>query len=508
MPASNATDIGGSKVLLFDDAWTERTRGVSRVQNRPDRCARPMLRPEAPWELGGIRGDSMMSFNEEEGRLLLWYSIPYLPQGVAGAKGGNVQGGEGLDEKTLADLRGAERRHALCFATSTDGVEWERPVCDLYEFQGSKRNNIVQVGRMACSVFRDPTARRSERFKMVMGGGPNLPHIHLEGDIPVKHIYHGIYGATSPDGIHWKQTRKPICPWYTDTTNAGYYDDQKGKYAIFVRWNANMYYEDGKTVTPNAEWRLRYRAAGRSESEDFRNFPRPEVILEPTEEERRRYETGMDIYNTAAHKYPWAPDAYFLFSSHFYHEPDTLDVWLYTSRDGVRYERGPEPYLRLGPAGRFDSGSVYMASGMVRRGDEVWMAYAGYDHTHRGVYHRKPFSGGAGLARIRLDGFVSQDFGLGGGELVTKPLRFDGSALALNMDGSAGGSLRVEVQAPDGRALDGFGLRDADKLWNSSVAKRATWNGAGDVSSLRGKPVRLRFKGHGVKLYAFQFVDG
>ena len=40
-----------------------------------------------------------------------------------------------------------------------------------------------------------------------------------------------------------------------------------------------------------------------------------------------------------------------------------------------------------------------------------------------------------------------------------------------------------------------------------AVAIVATWNGESDLSSLRGREVRLRFIGQSAKLFAFQLVS-
>ena len=63
----------------------------------------------------------------------------------------------------------------------------------------------------------------------------------------------------------------------------------------------------------------------------------------------------------------------------------------------------------------------------------------------------------------------------------------------------------VEVQDETGKAIVGFTAEDADEINGNYIRKVATWNGSSDVSSLAGKPVRLRFVMRGTKLYAFQF---
>ena len=139
-------------------------------------------------------------------------------------------------------------------------------------------------------------------------------------------------------------------------------------------------------------------------------------------------------------------------------------------------------------------------------GNETWIYYGGFRYgisekvaLKRGSYFR---------ARLRLDGFVSADAPYEGGELVTVPLRFDGRQLALNVDTSGGGALRIEIQDRDGQAIQGYSLAQADELNGNSVSLAATWNGQADVSPLARQVVRLRFAMHNCKLYSFHFELG
>jgi hypothetical protein len=106
---------------------------------------------------------------------------------------------------------------------------------------------------------------------------------------------------------------------------------------------------------------------------------------------------------------------------------------------------------------------------------------------------------------LRPDGFVSVNAPMRGGELVTKPLTFEGKRLLLNVSTSAAGSVRVEVQGPDGKPLPGFSLSDCDDLFGDSLDREVTWKGRADVGSLAGKPVKLRFVMHDADLYALRF---
>ena len=109
-------------------------------------------------------------------------------------------------------------------------------------------------------------------------------------------------------------------------------------------------------------------------------------------------------------------------------------------------------------------------------------------------------------ARIRQDGFVSAHSGYGGGTFTTPLVTFSGSRLEVNMDGSAGGWLQVEIQAASGQPLASYGLGQCDTICGNSVAKLITWKGSSDLSALRNRPVRLRFVMRSTKLFAFQFA--
>ncbi len=92
---------------------------------------------------------------------------------------------------------------------------------------------------------------------------------------------------------------------------------------------------------------------------------------------------------------------------------------------------------------------------------------------------------------LRLDGFVSVNAPRDGGSLVTRPITFAGTGLSLNFATSAVGSVRVELQNPDGDPYPGFALADCPPLFGDTVDRAVGWDG-GDLSRLAGKPVRLR----------------
>src|SRR4026208_34420 len=77
-----------------------------------------------------------------------------------------------------------------CYATSKDGFHFDKPNLGIYEYAGSRDNNISFIGPEATSVlkdFSDPDPNK--RYKM--------------GYDVVDHRGTGLSIATSPDGLHW-----------------------------------------------------------------------------------------------------------------------------------------------------------------------------------------------------------------------------------------------------------------------------------------------------------------
>ena len=106
---------------------------------------------------------------------------------------------------------------------------------------------------------------------------------------------------------------------------------------------------------------------------------------------------------------------------------------------------------------------------------------------------------------IRQDGFRSVGGSLSGGELITRPLTFDGKRLDINFSTSAAGTVKVEMQNINGQPIKGFTYEDADEVFGDELDRSVTWNGNTDVSTLSGKPVRLRFTLSDADLYAVKF---
>ena len=480
MDAQPLHDFGTEKQILFDDDLVEEKRGFTLAINPPQRSEHPALLPDKPWDAGGVSHSSVVV--GENGEHKMWY------YGVAPER----------------------KSHAMCYATSADGVTWEKPELGLFEYEGSKQNNIV-APRIHAGVFEDPHEAPERRYKMIGSDGSKwgitsvncggARFRYFKGELETWD-YQAVVGSHSPDGIHWTPYDEAVMPWYTDTHNVAFWDESLQRYVAYVRWNEHLYVnEEGKQVGS-----FDYRAIARSESPDFSRFPEPVKVHEPdfslVEDDDL---SGGGLYNTAAIKYPYAAKAYLIFTSAYHHTSDTLDIQLATSRDGIDFDRWLDPFVRLGVAGRFDSQSLYMGPGLIPSGDELFFYYSGHSNRHDlDVGHSQP--GCVGRLRVRRDGFASQDADKEESTLTTVPFVLEGDRLQVNMDASSRGWLQVEILDASGHTLWGYSKAEADRLHFNDVAQTASWSGASDLSALRGRNVRLRFVGQWVKLYAFQFV--
>src|SRR5262249_10223196 len=167
----------------------------------------------------------------------------------------------------------------------------------------------------------------------------------------------------------------------------------------------------------------------------------------------------------------------------------TVETQLACSRDGEVWWRAGDrrTFIPLGPEGSWDRFGVYPNNcAPIRVGNELWIYYDGDSRRHQtGQVPRQrrgepwfapghaedpplkpgvPISG-LGLARLRLDGFVSVDAGPRPGRLLTRPLLFAGRDLHVNAD-SLKGNIRVEI-------LEVEPVSSEDPGWNWEIGKPA-----------------------------------
>jgi len=110
----------------------------------------------------------------------------------------------------------------LLYATSRDGLAWEKPHIRQFRFGGSIENNVVAAGTPNAGVTLDPhDPDVARRYKMVFDTGL--------GQVKVRF---------SPDGVQWGEpvATKGLTPRTGDTHNNAWWDPRLGRYVLITRF--------------------------------------------------------------------------------------------------------------------------------------------------------------------------------------------------------------------------------------------------------------------------------
>jgi predicted neuraminidase len=180
--------------------------------------------------------------------------------------------------------------------------------------------------------------------------------------------------------------------------------------------------------------------------------------------------------------------------------PKLVDLELGFSRDGFHWDRPDRTGFIVGSRteGSWDRGYLHGAAGVfVVLEDQLVFPYMGTSGIapsgHRGMYT----GGSIGLAMLRRDGFASMDVVEKGGVLTTRPVKFSGRHLFVNVAAKEG-ELRVEALGADDKVL-----ATSKPLTSDTTKQRIEWTDCADLSAFSGKPIRFRFYLTKGQLFAF-----
>lgn len=363
----------------------------------------------------------------------------------------------------------ATHPEVVCYAESKDGIHWTKPNLGLFEFDGSKQNNIVWdgIGTHCFAAFKDthPDCTADARYKGIARGRPTGKK--------------GLYVFKSPDGIHWTRIKDEpvITNGYFDSQNLAFWDAHAGTYREYHRT-----FVDG------------VRAIMTGTSSDYVNWTEPVLLNYGDAPNQHLYTNAVQPYDRAPHILLGFPTRYLPA------EGQRVEPTFMASHDGLNFKRWLDPVIpEDAPEDRDGNRSNYMTWGLVQLpgNEKEYSVYA------TEAYYTGPDSRVRRFT-YRVDGFVSLRGTGQGGSLVTKPLVFEGDELQLNVATQDGGSVRVELQNTAGKPLDGFALSDCQPLQGDSIEQAVVWSG-GKLSSLAGKPVRVRFEVNNADIYSFKF---
>jgi hypothetical protein len=252
-----------------------------------------------------------------------------------------------------------------------------------------------------------------------------------------------------------------------------------------------------------------------SESKDLVSWTQPEVIIYPDELDPPMFH-GL-IVTKYQSMYLGLLDMFYTWSEPPHAKlpgpkpkPMQMDLQLAWSRDGREWRRHPERpiFIPNGMAGTYDAGMILPFSGLIERGDRIYLYYRGDPVIPRVELLKETRSINLCLATLRRDGFVSLDAPLTG-YMLTKPLLCPGGKLRINARVRPGGRVRVAVRdgdgIRDGNWIDGWGYDAMTAFTGDATDAALEWKGKEDFAGLKGKSIRLHFWMDEAELYSFWF---
>ena len=267
--------MSSTKLYFFDSFNLYRMRNVTFHMHRPVKEPNnPILTPEHDWE--GWRtfpyGRAVLR-DPTDGLYKMWYETMH----------------DGEPTGMQWERRGIKR---MAYATSSDGIRWDRPDLGQVERNGSTSNSILEMGPFGVHfgniIIDDHDPDPNRRFKMMFWA---IAPKSGETD-----FYSSINVAASPDGVKWDLICDPGHPPFgpRPATNATHREDYRygheGPYGARTAADAvsvlgwvekqghYIAYLKSNDHVPEA-----FRTICYTESTDFINWSRLVSVLHPDE---------------------------------------------------------------------------------------------------------------------------------------------------------------------------------------------------------------------------------
>lgn len=451
-------DVG--RQLFVDDFLIEHTTLRRTFHAAEKFSGNPVLRPETPAELhGGVRPATAPHsggawYDHRDGLFKLWY--------MTGWYGG------------------------MALAHSRDGLAWTRPDLGVVAGTNLIPDPTPELNWGMDNVRIDWWARsEDERFKRL--------HFYK-----AKGVFGRVY--TSRDGARWSDPLASTGP--CGDRNTFFYNPFRRKWVFAIktedaaRTRARKYWEHDDFVA-GARWRAEdpvFWFGG-----DELDPPDPAVgdPVQIYDHDVAPYESLL-VGIFQMHKGPVNAIAA------KNRVPKMTELNLGFTRDGFHWHRPVRtPFIAATrQPGSWERAYLHATGGtLLVVGDRLFFYYSGMS----GEAPNGPdmYAGGAtGVAFLRRDGFASMDASAEAGELTTRKLRFSGAHLFVNV-AARDGELRAELLDAAGRPIAPFTRENCVPVSVDATRHRLVWRGAGDLSVLAGREVRVRFTLRRGELYSF-----
>ena len=491
----NTFNIGNTREVCWDNMLIDKNDGISIKLHKP------------------VRKNTVMTCNEEwEGFCCGYFDILKVGNTYRLYYGAGGQRGSIYPEDNVGD-----GGRWVCMAESLDGKTFTKPkLCKFTSKAGSKINNIIHLEERYIDNFtifydENPDCPPDAKYKA-------LSMCPVKGD-PWRPESANLAYYTSPDGINFTGPKALYVNGEFDSFNVFFWDKATKQYFLYVR-------DEHEPKEKNDDTTADCENVGRHihvyTSKDFNNWQSHGLIkFDDNKEDYQLYTNGVHKYYRSENIFLGIITRYLDRKNHEYNfkhvgfdkrdrfdyikelgrEGTALtDAVLMTSRDGFYFDRCDEVFMSPGIQNGINwiYGDCYIGYGFI----ETESDYKGEPNEislYSGLgYHTRPVD----VVRytLRLDGFFSWHADYCGGEVLTKPICFDGDKLSINFETSAMGHIRIKICDENGCEIEGY---DSNLVFGNSVDRMVDFEK--DVSLLKGKNVRLKIEMKDAELYSFIF---
>ena len=401
----------------------------------------------------------------------------------------------------------------VAYAESDDGITWRKPDLNLVEFEGSRQNNLCDLGFHCHSVAIDPEAPPEQRYLATgcIDARYQDSWYHRDADPPVGG---GYYIAHSADGLRW-ELESPHPHWRGHNADNIETIWHPGRGRIETLLKRNRPYGG---ISRRSWWECSRKGGEWSE---------PRLALVPDDFDdlcamSRGYASGdfngigrmpvgratVGFIQTHRNRLPW----------HIH--PNGSEAGNVGVLDLTLVYQGDEGHCWLRTPGRPDfvthhhvpwaNRCLFCASNVCEFGDEQRLYLGGWNCSH-GVEPPDEIKSSIGYAswpKDRIFGFHADptselEIELG---ILETPVE-----LALNYETEPGGSIRVRLHTlgPWERLQDttdypGYGLKEAIPLTGDALAETISWKRGSVIRPLQGCRVVARLYMQRAKAYAWE----
>lgn len=438
--AVTSVTVARNRQLFFDDAVIEKTdtaiqRKFHQVKKYPGNPIVTQTHPQSVEGFGPTFWGSVL-YDEQEKLYKMWY------QGLT------------FIQPTIFNH---------LYAYSQDGINWVKPELGILGPDNRYNPPAYVAGHagMWLTLRKDPhEPDPAKRYKGFFQHDP-------------------LYYVTSPDGLHWKD--EGVAAYYTDDTATAMYHPQRKEYLKIGRFCPT-----GRSIC------LRLIMTCVSDTPFAKGNCAWNLVMVPDEKDLAA-DSDMQFYHMTAFSYA---DAFIGLLGVYHSGPNdgTSETELTYSRDGLNWHRINQgtAFIPKGSNADWDRGfGVLSGTGPLEVGNELWFYYSHYENGHHGPFLKSAI----GLAKLRLDGFVSLAAGAKSGSVTTKPFKLAGSNVEIN----AKGRVKIELLDENDTVVAYSELFEGDDCHHL-----VKWQKLNNLAKFVGRNVKLRFTLTQADLYAFE----